>query len=249
MKKILRHLLLQILILSLLMPNMVFAADIDEALVDESKSSEEATSVANNEDIIYSFDYANDIITLQMTADEGAESATCYIENPNHMIVYIGSVPIVNGNYTLSFGLDELVQGKYTGRLRTQQNKVVEILFELNNVKNIEKNISGGLNEEFDLIITGENLSLSASKSYVIKYDSEKVKLLDLCSLTYDKELSNGLVLGTSINIIDVNEDAGLVEFEINDNYTGRLSGVLNAFKFVCLEPNTQTSIFLEFRE
>ena len=246
MTKNLKYIIIQILILALLTNSIVFADNVMEKTNTEEQSDE--INVING-DIYYSFDYANNMVFMTMEVGMDTESATCYIENPDHMIVYIGSVPVINGNYTLSFGLDELVQGKYTGRLRTQQNKVVEILFELNNVKNIEKNISGGLNEEFDLIITGENLSLSASKSYVIKYDSEKVKLLDLCSLTYDKELSNGLVLGTNINIIDVNEDAGLVEFEINDNYTGRLSGVLNAFKFVCLEPNTQTSIFLEFRE
>lgn len=252
MNKILKNIFLQILILSLLTNIVVFADNNAEPANTEKQtdvSEYEEINVSNNDIINYSFDYATDTVVLTMAAATSDESATCYIENPNHMIVYIGSVPVINGVYTLSFRLDNPILGKYTGKLKVQQNQIVDIIFEVEDIRRIVENISCDINKEFNLIIAAENTSQVDKTSYIIKYDPTKVKLLDSCSLTYDKEMSTGLIPGTNINILDINTSDGTIEFEITDSSTGRMSGILNTLKFVCLSSNTQTSIYMEFKE
>ena len=207
------------------------------------------TEIENVQEISYAFHYVNNTVVLTMPAAEGAAPATCYIEDPNHKVVFIGSVPVVNGQYTLSVKLDEPIDGTYTGKLKMQEGQAVDIAFEWDSFIYCAKEIDCVMNEEFNLITAIENAAAKDGRQYVVNYDPAKLALIDLCALTYDKELTAGLIDGTSISILDVDTACGKIVFVHLDNTAGSVSGILNAVKFRGLVSNAKTTITLGWKD
>ncbi len=102
-----------------------------------------AATATPPDDINVKIDYQNNVVTLTKPAAEDAVDATCYVEDKNRKLVYIGSVPVVNGNYALSFGLKNPASGTYTGKFKVQGGEMTDILFALNNDYVSKKRTSG----------------------------------------------------------------------------------------------------------
>ena len=66
-------------------------------------------------------DYATDTVTVYGDAMAGGELVTCYIESPDHRIVYIGSSEVVGGEYAFQFQIESPAEGTYYGRLKSDK--------------------------------------------------------------------------------------------------------------------------------
>ena len=101
-------------------------------------------------------------------------------------------------------------------------------------------------NKEYNLVTTIENMPQNDAGHYKIKYDPTKLELIDLCSLTYKKELQVGDIPGTSIKIVGLNMTKGEIIFESPNSEARNVSKVLNAVKFKALVSDVQTVITIE---
>lgn len=102
------------------------------------------------------------------------------------------------------------------------------------------------LNKEYNLVTTVENMPTNDDGQYTITYDPSKLELVDLCSLTYKKELTAGVIAGTNITIVSVDTTSGKIVFKNPNANVGNVSKVLNSFKFRGLVSNEQTTITIE---
>ncbi len=101
-------------------------------------------------------------------------------------------------------------------------------------------------NKEYILNITVENLSANSNDEYVVVYDPTQLELVDLCAMTYDKEVIVGSIEGTGINITFVDTQTGEIRFKNPNIATNDITKVLNAIKFKGLVSNTQTTITIK---
>lgn len=102
------------------------------------------------------------------------------------------------------------------------------------------------LNKEYNLVTTVENMPTNDDGQYTITYNPSKLELIDLCSLTYKKELSAGAINGTNITIVSVDTSKGEIVFKNPNAENGNVSKVLNTFKFKGLVSGEQTTITIE---
>lgn len=102
------------------------------------------------------------------------------------------------------------------------------------------------LNKEYNLVTTVENMPTNDDGQYTITYNPSKLELVDLCSLTYKKELTAGVINGTNITIVSVDTTSGKIVFKNPNADAGNVSKVLNSFKFRGLVSNEQTTITIE---
>ena len=102
------------------------------------------------------------------------------------------------------------------------------------------------LNKEYNLVTTVENMPTNDDGQYTITYNPSKLELVDLCSMTYKKELTAGVINGTNITIVSVDTTSGKIVFKNPNTYVGNVSKVLNSFKFRGLVSNEQTTITIE---
>lgn len=63
-------------------------------------------------------EYESNVITIEGNAVVQDGYVTCYVESPDHRLVYIGSSQINDGTYQITFGLDEPKEGIYAGRIQ-----------------------------------------------------------------------------------------------------------------------------------
>ena len=102
------------------------------------------------------------------------------------------------------------------------------------------------LNKEYNLVTTVENMPTNDDGQYTITYNPSKLELIDLCSLTYKKELTAGAINGTNITIVSVDTSKGEIVFKNPNAENGNVSKVLNTFKFKGLVSDEQTTITIE---
>lgn len=102
------------------------------------------------------------------------------------------------------------------------------------------------LNKEYNLVTTVENMPTNDDGQYTITYNPSKLELVDLCSLTYKKELTAGVINGTNITIVSVDTTSGKIVFKNPNADAGNVSKVLNSFKFRGLVSNEETTITIE---
>lgn len=102
------------------------------------------------------------------------------------------------------------------------------------------------LNKEYNLVTTVENMPTNDDGQYTITYNPSKLELVDLCSMTYKKELTAGVINGTNITIVSVDTTSGKIVFKNPNTDVGNVSKVLNSFKFRGLVSNEQTTITIE---
>ena len=92
--------------------------------------------------------------------------------------------------------------------------------------------ITTDTNSEFNIFMNSTLVKGANSEAiHTIKYDSSKIIPVDLCGLTYDKELEAGRVSGTDINICSAELEYGNIQYSF-DMSDGRNTGVNNYIKF-----------------
>ena len=116
---------------------------------------------------------------------------------------------------------------------------------------NVSQNVSSAtvecvLNKEYNLVTTVENMHFNDDGIYTIKYNPDALQVIDLCSLTYKKELEVGTISGTNITILSVNPVSGEIVFKNPNTNDSSVSKVLNSIKFKGLISNEQTVITIE---
>lgn len=102
------------------------------------------------------------------------------------------------------------------------------------------------LNKEYNLVTTVENMPTNDDGLYTLTYNPSKLELVDLCSLTYKKELTTGVIKGTNITIESIDTTNGKIVFGSPNADSGNISKVLNSFKFRGLVSDEQTTVTIE---
>jgi len=102
------------------------------------------------------------------------------------------------------------------------------------------------LGEHVSVVVSAVNLPANDSGTVALRYDSTKLGLVDLCLLTYDKELSPCTIADMGITIVSVDTEDGEIVFSSPNLYDGYTSKLLNALEFVGLVSNEQTTITIE---
>lgn len=119
----------------------------------------------------------------------------------------------------------------------------VKIGGKLVNVSVVTAMVDCVLNKEINLVTTAENMPPNDDGQYTITYNPSKLELIDLCSLTYKKELTAGAINGTSITIVSVDTSKGEIVFKNPNADMENVSKVLNSVKFKGLVSGEQTAV------
>jgi len=95
----------------------------------------------------------------------------------------------------------------------------------------IQRTVVNG--QEYDFVISAENITSFNGFTYTFKYDTTKFTLVDACALTLGKDITTGLVSGTDITIISINTSTGTIVFKSDKVITSGQSftGVVNIIK------------------
>lgn len=101
-------------------------------------------------------------------------------------------------------------------------------------------------NKKYNLVTTIENMPINDDGIYTVKYDPEALQVIDLCSLTYKKELEIGNIFGTEITILDLDTVNGEITFRNPNSTSDNVNKVLNSISFKGLLSDTNTAIMIE---
>lgn len=82
----------------------------------------------------------------------------------------------------------------------------------------------------------------NAEAVHTLKYDSTKITPVDLCSFTYNKELTAGEIANTNITVQNADLSAGKIEYNFALE-AGRNTGITNMVKFKTLSDVTDEAI------
>ena len=106
-------------------------------------------------------------------------------------------------------------------------------------------NINCQQNKNYNVVISSENMT--DDKIYTIQYSPNKLEITDLCSLTYEKELTTGYIEESKVNILEYSN--GTVKFTVDKDNNGSISSVLNSISFTSLSNNENTDILISMEE
>ena len=113
-----------------------------------------------------------------------------------------------------------------------------------------ETQISCVLNNQYSLIITGNNIKDFQNKVFSIKYDPAKLEAVDLCSLTKNVDLPltiNVKLDGTNIIVTEFDKLNGKIKFKLDKNLNQKQwRGAINIIKFKSLADGVTTTITQE---
>lgn len=103
--------------------------------------------------------------------------------------------------------------------------------------------ITSGANEEFKIFMNASTVKgESDDVIHTIEYDTTKVVPIDLCGLTFEKELSAATISNTNIVIDFVDTEHGIIKYRFSKD-TGRNTGINNVIKFKALTSVTEEEI------
>ena len=92
--------------------------------------------------------------------------------------------------------------------------------------------ITADADVNFNIFMNSSNAKGANNQStHTIEYDATKISPIDLCGLTYEKELTTTEVQNTNIIINDVDTVLGKIEYKFNLQ-DGRNTGITNLVKF-----------------
>lgn len=95
--------------------------------------------------------------------------------------------------------------------------------------------VSADAEEEFNLYMNSDNvIGKNNGADHIIKFNPQKFEVIDLCGLTYEKELASGEIEGTEITIQSIDAQNGKIIFNF-DLPEGRDTGINNIVKFRAL--------------
>lgn len=102
--------------------------------------------------------------------------------------------------------------------------------------------------KEFNLYMKAENvIGGNTEAEHIIKYNPQKFALVDLCGLTYEKELSPGKIENTGITVKSVDTEHGEIVFNF-DLPEGRNTGTNNIVKFKALSGVSEEEIIYKIQ-
>jgi hypothetical protein len=109
--------------------------------------------------------------------------------------------------------------------------------------------VSCTMNKIFDFAVKGDNLTTSSTYEVYLSYNPTELEVLDLCSITYRKDLSAGEVTEAHLNIANYSPGYGKAEFvKVITVPSGKSwTGVINSIKFKSkVNGNPQISYIIE---
>lgn len=105
-------------------------------------------------------------------------------------------------------------------------------------------------NQEFNLFLSTSDSRNVSEKPHTIYYDTTKLEVIDLCSLTYSKEKTTGNIENTNITIEKFDPIKGVIgmKFDYNISSGLRIAGVNNIIRFKAIQPliNEQIKYIIE---
>lgn len=202
-----------------------------------------------------SVDLESVTITGNISTGEGKEISV-YITDSNGKTVFEKQlISETNGYFKVVFCVENyLPEGKYDVTIYgTDVKTPAKLSFEYKKTPKDGENenlstviVECVQNKEYNFVTTIENMPINDSGQYTITYDPTKLELIDLCSLTYKKELDPGVISGTNITIISVDKANGKIVFKNPNHITNNISKVLNSFRFKGLISDAQTILTIE---
>lgn len=108
--------------------------------------------------------------------------------------------------------------------------------------------ISANNGQEFKLYMNSENvIGNNIEADHIIKFNPHKFEVIDLCGLTYEKELTPGKIDNTGITIQSIDTQNGKIIFNF-DLPEGRNTGINNIVKFRALSDVSGEEIIYEIQ-
>ena len=258
---------------SLEIPNLVAYAEIDvlakgyETVVryeentptepDDSEDEEGWSDVPAGSINILSTECDSDgIVKIVGEVTNGKRQITCLVTNSTSEIVYIDQKETENsGAFSFEFSMPSWAeQGTYTAKfggenIETSVSVTIDYKSDMQEDEDIDTTIFSVIDvscesgKEYDIVLFAQRYPTSENKKYIVNYDPLKLKVLDLCSLTYTKELNEGQILNTDLEIINFDEKNGTIIFKHANNNLDNNLKILNCLKFKSLVSNVNTLI------
>ncbi len=244
--------------------------DADEISTDAepSKSStQEVDNMTNVSDIAYDVTYtvSNENMNILYSVSNGTNTVqTVNIISAlykNGVLQHVISTPLtVNadtvGNGNIAMILPETGKEECCVKMMVWENmSTIRPLGKSKTVKDIEPYlrektvvISANDGQEFKLYMNSENVIGNNSEAdHIIKFNPQKFEVVDLCGLTYEKELAPGKIENTGITIQSIDAQNGKIIFNF-DLPEGRNTGINNIVKFRALSEVSGEEIIYEIQ-
>jgi len=151
----------------------------------------------------------------------------CYICYPHNHIWQDNGSP--SSNHTSGLGHAQAQECSVSGCTATQTAYVpLSNCTICNPPITMQKTVVSG--QEYDFVISAENLTNFSGITYTFSYDTSKFTLVDACALTWEKNITTGLVSGTDITIMSIS--SGTIVFKCDKPITsGSFTGAVNIIK------------------
>ena len=98
------------------------------------------------------------------------------------------------------------------------------------------------------IAVIGRDLSGMINKNYVINYNPYLYRLLDLCGMKNNPDISIGTIMETGVDITQIDEINGIIRFSVTKdiNFNTAWTGLLNIVKFQSLTENNEDVSVIE---
>lgn len=108
--------------------------------------------------------------------------------------------------------------------------------------------VSKNSGQKFKIYMNSENvIGDNIEADHIIKFNPQKFEVVDLCGLTYEKELAPGKIENTGITIQSIDAQNGKIIFNF-DLSEGRNTGINNIVKFRALSDVSGEEIIYEIQ-
>ena len=244
--------------------------DADEISTDAepSKSStQEVNNMTNVSDITYDVTYtvSNENMNILYSVSNGTNTVqTVNIISAlykNGVLQRVISTPLTVNADTVGSGniamiLPETGKEECSIKMMAWENmSTIRPLGKSKTVKDIEPYlrektvvISANDGQEFKLYMNSENvIGNNIEANHIIKFNPQKFEVVDLCGLTYEKELAPCKIENTGITIKSIDAQNGKIIFNF-DLPEGRNTGINNIVKFRALSDVSGEEIIYEIQ-
>lgn len=182
----------------------------------------------------------NVVITGNINTGEGKQIIVDVIDDSNNVVYQGQTESVTGGNFSLQFILPETAQEGLYNVIITEAT--IDTPVNLSFMYTIEREnyiyVTSAINSEFNVYMNIINLSgIDDETIHIINYNPEKIMPIDLCGLTYDKEIGTGVITG-GITIVSYDSSSGIIEYKFN-LMSGENTGTSNIIKFKALSDIT----------
>ena len=170
---------------------------------------------ASVSEISASVETTSKMVTISGTGFEDGDTVLIIVESPIKSMDYIGTEHVSNGDFILSYVLDDPQEGTYKVRAKVNGGNVIETEFAFNssNAGIVLKLYAAG-DEIYKFPVIGKK-----NNSFKIKFDPDYFVIKDLCCDTEYEEKETGLI-NERVNITYVTEDGFEYTILSEDEFT-----------------------------